>query len=199
MHCQGSELKAIMTFYWSQCQEPGSCHSTATYVEATSSWGRNSRLHAPFSVAYNALLTCINCSHVSVTPFTSQGHCQVWCNFVNSSQIWTKPPSSGVYLALMQANLFPGEEDIDNWLFADGTLSAVLTYQVSPNNSLMKGFLFKIMSKYQTRIETYHQAWRLLASYRVFLKRALRINSTQHQPSTVQQCSMRRHICYVNP
>lgn len=30
----------------------------------------------------------------------------------------------------MQANLFPDEDDVENWLFGESTVSAVLTYQV---------------------------------------------------------------------
>ena len=30
----------------------------------------------------------------------------------------------------LQASLYPGEEDIENWLFGESTMSALLTYQV---------------------------------------------------------------------
>ena len=36
----------------------------------------------------------------------------------------------GASCLALQASLYPGEEDMENWLFGESTMSALLTYQV---------------------------------------------------------------------
>ncbi len=51
---------------------------------------------------------------------------------LNLNSKWLKAQT----LLVLQANLFPEEEDVENWFFGDSTVSAVLTYQVRSNSSI---------------------------------------------------------------
>lgn len=47
-------------------------------------------------------------------------------------------------LVTLQASLYPGEEDIENWLFGESTMSALLTYQVG-SDGVVVTFLILLM------------------------------------------------------